>query len=131
MSLRPRRGPLLASCVLLICCASPDHSLTSGVRDDDGLRAAVSRAIPVRTDIGTARRRMIANGFDCVLRTGTSVDTVATDVLGPPPARLTCIKDESARPETSDGFRRHFVNLLLQDSLVAGIEARSRIERLP
>ncbi|MEP6620884.1 MAG: hypothetical protein ABJE47_16285 [bacterium] len=126
-----RVWPVIVAAAVVIGCSAPDRSFTHGVRDDDALHTAVLQAVALGSDSSIARQRMMQNGFDCVLRTGTSVDSIETDTAGPPPPRLTCIKDESARPETSDGKRRHFVNLLLSGSTVAAVEARSRIERVP
>jgi hypothetical protein len=125
-----------ASCVfaclaLALTSLACDHSFTQGVRDDAVLRDRVVLAVPVGTDSAVARATMHENGFACVFRTGLQVDTLEIDDLEPPPARLTCVKDQSAHPETSDGFRRHFVDLLLDGARVAKVQARSRIERLP
>lgn len=127
------RASCVFACLALAVSSSAcaDHSFTQGVRDDVVLRDRVLHALPRGTDSAIVRATMQSSGFACVYRTGLQVDTLATDDSEPPPSRFTCIKDESARPETADGYRRHFVDILLDGARVAKVQARSRIERLP
>lgn len=116
---------LLATVVVVGC----DRSVADGVRDDRELRDRVARVVPSGTDATLATATMQRNGFACTFHRGIDVDTLAKDESAPPPDRLTCIKDEPA-PETSDGYRRHFVDILLNGSHVTAIDARSRIDRI-
>ena len=120
-----RRAIGVSACGLLVSC---DHSLTRDVHDSKSLSQRVRAEVPVGSDTSVARRQMEHNGFSCVFRLGSDVDSLERDVVRPPP-RLTCIKDVAAQPETADGFHRYLVDLFVGGVHVDSVEAHVWMER--
>ena len=118
------RGVGLAALVLMSAC---DRSLTRDVHDGAKLTARVQGVVRPGSDSAGARRVLEVQGFHCVTRLGTDVDTLEKE-LEPPPNRLTCQKSGKAPRAATNHF---LVDVLLDGPTVRGIEARMWVNHQP